>query len=832
MFEKLKALILPTAAAHKNTETRQNPAVPQAPSEAEARLTAICDEVIQSGVYLGARIKLTTLSTWNELQSAPEDLQMDVAIYALSRSGLMQRRAAEDNGLFREEIRRTVSIQLLRRKLPFRAKHVIDASNIASCEPYPEHSFPMMSVITMVERYCARSAPEPDVRRAIEAVLKKVNFLQRKHGWSEGRNKFVTRLEAALYPEEADHTSALPKGRWGQEVETWMAGLPSKERDAWSALLIHAAAAGAKSKPSKKWLADAKPLLSVVKKNLVLLQLKEWLEDLKPDPQLFDDSLDVLKGMIWSAVHLDHDQSAFAIGRFAEVCFTKVPGMGPRSQKLGNACLLTLASQAPSGGAVAELVRLKRKIKYSSVRELIEMRLLEAADASGFSLDDLEQQALPDFGLGIDGRVTTQIGDATAILELDDDGASLSWLGRDAKPRKSVPASVKRDHADMLKELKRKAKDISTAAAGQIAYLETAYLEDRSWPGEVWIQRFLNHTVRKTLAERLIWQIELDEGGIAVILIDGTLFSLNHDEVALAETSRVRLWHPLMSDPGSVLGWRAQIEAMGITQPFKQAHREVYALTDAERATEAYSNRFAAHILRQHQFRALCHARGWKYDLQGTWDSWNIPTRVLERIDLVAKFHVEAIVNDDMSEAYTPLYLSSDQVRFNRLDGTRMDLVDIAPMIFSEVMRDVDLFVAVTSVANDPNWTDGGPDGRFGEYWQEHAFGDLGQSATTRRDVLKSIVPKLAIADRLSITDKFLNVRGQRQSYKIHLGSGNIMIMPSNRYLCIVRGDPKTGSKQVKLPFAGDTMLSTILSKAFMLAEDDKIKDATILSQL
>lgn len=46
------------------------------------------------------------------------------------------------------------------------------------------------------------------------------------------------------------------------------------------------------------------------------------------------------------------------------------------------------------------------------------------------------------------------------------------------------------------------------------------------------------------------------------------------------------------------------------------AHREIYVLTDAERTTRVYSNRFAAHIVRQHQFNALCAARGWKNQLR------------------------------------------------------------------------------------------------------------------------------------------------------------------------------------------------------------------------
>jgi len=36
----------------------------------------------------------------------------------------------------------------------------------------------------------------------------------------------------------------------------------------------------------------------------------------------------------------------------------------------------------------------------------------------------------------------------------------------------------------------------------------------------------------------------------------------------------------------------------------------------------------------------------------------------------------------------------------------------------------------------------------------------------------------------------------------------------------------------VFLPFEGDSMLSIILSKAFLLAEDAKIKDETIVRQI
>ena len=60
-----------------------------------------------------------------------------------------------------------------------------------------------------------------------------------------------------------------------------------------------------------------------------------------------------------------------------------------------------------------------------------------------------------------------------------------------------------------------------------------------------------------------------------------------------------------------MLGWRNRLAALGIVQPFKQAHREVYYVTDAERATGVYSNRFAGHILRQHQMMTLARLNHW-----------------------------------------------------------------------------------------------------------------------------------------------------------------------------------------------------------------------------
>jgi len=120
------------------------------------------------------------------------------------------------------------------------------------------------------------------------------------------------------------------------------------------------------------------------------------------------------------------------------------------------------------------------------------------------------------------------------------------------------------------------------------------------------------------------------------------------------------------------------------------------------------------------------------------------------------------------------------------------------------------------------------------DYWHGYSFGDLSETAKTRRDILEGLVPRLKIADRCLLTDKFLQVRGDVRTYKIHLGSGNILMEPNDQYLCIIlgRSQVKKGEGNVFLPFEGDGMLAIILSKAILLAEDLKIKDSTILSQI
>ena len=179
-------------------------------------------------------------------------------------------------------------------------------------------------------------------------------------------------------------------------------------------------------------------------------------------------------------------------------------------------------------------------------------------------------------------------------------------------------------------------------------------------------------------------------------------------------------------------------------------------------------------------------------------------------------------------------YVATGQVRFITMRTDELvPLIEIPKLIFSEAMRDTDLFVGVASVGNDPARQDNGGLPVYRDYWTTYSFGELTELAKTRKAILERLLPRLKIAQVSEVKDRFLVVRGRRRTYKIHLGSTNILMEPNDQYLCIVPDQSKPASSDpVFLPFEGDNGLSIILSKAFLLASDDTITDDTINRQI
>ena len=148
-----------------------------------------------------------------------------------------------------------------------------------------------------------------------------------------------------------------------------------------------------------------------------------------------------MRGLIWATSLFDDDTLISHVGDAAEKSFQKVPDVGPRSPKIGNACLIALSSMSNTA-AVAQLGRLKSRAKHASTRKQIAKAFDRAAENAGMTADDLEEIAVPDFGMSEVGRYAESLGDFTAEIIVHANAKSeLRWLKPNGKPQKSVPCS-------------------------------------------------------------------------------------------------------------------------------------------------------------------------------------------------------------------------------------------------------------------------------------------------------------------------------------------------------------------------------------------------------
>jgi hypothetical protein len=574
---------------------------------------------------------------------------------------------------------------------------------------------------------------------------------------------------------------------------------------------------------------------------------------------LVDDAEPMMIGLVRFAAFLRAPELTRAIGRLAADSYRKVPRIGPQAVKVGTAAIRAL-SQIPDPLALGQLAVLRVRVKQVWAQKSIGAALAAAARREGIRPQEIAELGVPTYDMTGVGLLTVNLGDWQAQLRVANSDDTELRFGKTVKGatkwQATVPAALKSSHGDALKHLKATAKDISVMLRAQRDRIESLYLDDYSWAFGVWRERYLDHPLVGVVARRLIWRVTdgKAEKLRSFMWHEDRFVDAAGSPVAIdTDSAIIRLWHPVEVSPDEAMDWRRFIEDRRICQPFKQAHREVCLVADAERQSRTYSNRYAAHIIRQHQFHALCAERGWKNRLRLCVDAeFPAAARHINRHNIRAEFWIEGI-GTEANDTGSFLYLSTDQVRFYppkapenvsqaghgpyarkwNPDVPPLDpvpLEDVPPLVFSEVMRDIDLFVGVASVGNNPEWKDGGPNGSHRTYWQNINFGELSVTGATRRDLLTRLLQRLAISDRCTLSDRFLIVRGNLRTYRIHLGSGNIVMDPDDQYLFFV--PTAQNAPDVVLPFEGDRTLSIILSKAFMLAEDDKIKDPSIISQI
>ena len=207
-------------------------------------------------------------------------------------------------------------------------------------------------------------------------------------------------------------------------------------------------------------------------------------------------------------------------------------------------------------------------------------------------------------------------------------------------------------------------------------------------------------------------------------------------------------------------------------------------------------------------------------------DAYPPATRELPQWGLRAEYWIEGIgesEDDDITESGAYLRLATDQVRFYPIDApeqpgargrrrvpraARWRREPSTRCRWPGSRRSSSARSCATSTCSSawpasattrPGRT-AAPSGRHREYWTSYGFGELSE---TGADPPRAADPARAAAGdrrpRPPSRAASCDVRGDLRTYRIHLGSGNILIDPNERYLCIVPS-ARSGAAEDRIP--------------------------------
>ncbi len=369
-------------------------------------------------------------------------------------------------------------------------------------------------------------------------------------------------------------------------------------------------------------------------------------------------------------------------------------------------------------------------------------------------------------------------------------------ISKQGKPLKSVPAKVRksdvyqqmRDAQDTVREQARRFKK---TLEDMMCASETIHLDELATLSRLPIvSTMLSQLVLKTPDN----QFGLFNGNTeSLVGIDGKLIPIT-DALTLAHV------YDLFS-AGVLSNWQRAIVKRRIVQPFKQVFRELYIVTPAEIEAKTHSRRFAGHYIDGAIASRLLQARTWNQLYDGA------------SVDVYKRFPQHNLVAQ-IGFPDSRHYLAEDDTTVDEIwftdENKAVNLDQVDPLVFSEVMRDADLLVSVAQI----------DDGHAA--WSK-------ESAERRAELVLNLMQDIGLT-QVTCEGHYAFIEGKLASYRIHLGSGVIHIQPGN-YLCIVPEQKQ--DDDLYLPFADvDKRMAEIISKVFLLINDDQITDESILSQI
>ena len=148
---------------------------------------------------------------------------------------------------------------------------------------------------------------------------------------------------------------------------------------------------------------------------------------------------------------------------------------------------------------------------------------------------------------------------------------------------------------------------------------------------------------------------------------------------------------------------------------------------------------------------------------------------------------------------------------YSRKDYRAMKVDEVPPIIFSEVMRDVDLAVSIAHAGGvDP---------------------ETSHSTIEMRTALLQFTLPLFRLNNVTVKGNFAHITGKLGNYNIHLGSG-VIHQEGGAQIAVLPVHSQSRGR-LFLPFVDeDPKTAEILTKVLFFAQDDKIKDPSILQQI
>lgn len=209
------------------------------------------------------------------------------------------------------------------------------------------------------------------------------------------------------------------------------------------------------------------------------------------------------------------------------------------------------------------------------------------AERHGWTLDDLADRSVPDGGFDVDGRLVFDYGERTFTAHLNDDLTIRLVNEGTGKVVRSLPAGRADEDADHIKGIKSDfsaaKKELKSTLAIQPNRLHAAMCVQRIWSPDDFRRYFVDHPVMNRLATRLIWLSAADDVTATFRpLSDGTLISVDDDDVDLDSNAEISLAHEQLVDPGLGVRWQTHMSDYEIAPLFGQFGRPAVASVEGQ----------------------------------------------------------------------------------------------------------------------------------------------------------------------------------------------------------------------------------------------------------